>query len=39
MRPIAPFLPKYTMLYVRLALGVTFLAAVTDRYGSGLSAA
>jgi thiosulfate dehydrogenase (quinone) large subunit len=33
MRPISPFLSKYTMLYVRLALGITFLASVTDRFG------
>jgi thiosulfate dehydrogenase (quinone) large subunit len=33
MRPIAPGLSTYTMLYMRLALGLTFLAAVTDRCG------
>ena len=33
MRPISPYLAKYTMLYVRLALGIAFLAAVTDRFG------
>jgi len=33
MRPIAPCLFTYTMLYGRLALGLTFLAAVTDRFG------
>ena len=33
MRLISPCLSKYTMLSVRLALGITFLAAVTDRFG------
>ena len=33
MQAIAPCLAKYTTVYVRLALGVTFLAAVTDRCG------
>src|SRR4029434_3393062 len=33
MRPIVPCLFTYTMLYVRLALGITLLTAVTDRFG------
>src|SRR4029434_8333850 len=33
MRPIVPCLFTYTMLYVRLALGITFLTAVSDRFG------
>ena len=33
MQAIALCLSTYTMLYVRLALGITFLAAVTDRFG------
>jgi uncharacterized membrane protein YphA (DoxX/SURF4 family) len=33
MQAIALCLSQYPMLYVRLALGVTFLAAVTDRFG------
>src|SRR5262245_750933 len=33
MQAIALCLSTYTMLYVRLALGITFLAAVTDRCG------
>src|SRR5215831_16117988 len=33
MQAIAPCLSRYTILYVRLALGITFLAAVTDRFG------
>jgi thiosulfate dehydrogenase (quinone) large subunit len=33
MQAIALCLSRYTMLYVRLALGITFLAAVTDRFG------
>src|SRR5215831_3275691 len=32
MRAIAPGLAKYTTVYMRLALGITFLAAVTDRF-------
>ena len=36
MRLIAPCLSRYTMLYVRLALGITFLASVTDRFGCGV---
>jgi thiosulfate dehydrogenase [quinone] large subunit len=33
MKAIALCLSRYTMLYVRLALGITFLASVTDRFG------
>src|SRR5262245_57881728 len=33
MQAIALCLSRYTILYVRLALGLTFLAAVTDRFG------
>ena len=33
MQAIAPCLARYTTVYVRFALGVTFLAAVTDRFG------
>jgi uncharacterized membrane protein YphA (DoxX/SURF4 family) len=33
MQAIALCLSRYTLLYVRLALGITFLAAVTDRLG------
>jgi thiosulfate dehydrogenase (quinone) large subunit len=33
MQAIAPRLSTYTTVYVRLALGVTFLTAVTDRFG------
>src|SRR5215470_16770076 len=33
MQAIALCLSRYTLLYVRLALGSTFLAAVTDRFG------
>ena len=33
MQAIALCLSRYTMLYARLALGLTFLAAVTDRFG------
>jgi uncharacterized membrane protein YphA (DoxX/SURF4 family) len=33
MQAIAPCLSTYPMLYVRLALGSTFLASVTDRFG------
>jgi thiosulfate dehydrogenase (quinone) large subunit len=33
MKAMALCLSRYTMLYVRLALGITFLAAVTDRFG------
>jgi uncharacterized membrane protein YphA (DoxX/SURF4 family) len=33
MKAIALCLSKYTTVYVRLALGVTFLASVTDRFG------
>jgi len=33
MKAIAPCLAKYTTVYMRLALGITFLAAVTDRFG------
>ena len=33
MQAIALCLSRYTMLYMRLALGITFLAAVTDRFG------
>jgi len=33
MQAIALCLSRYTILYVRLALGITFLAAVTDRFG------
>ena len=33
MKAIAPCLAKYTTVYMRLALGLTFLAAVTDRCG------
>jgi uncharacterized membrane protein YphA (DoxX/SURF4 family) len=33
MKAIAPCLAKYTTVYMRLALGITFLAAVTDRCG------
>ena len=33
MQAIAPFLARYTAVYVRFALGLTFLAAVTDRFG------
>src|SRR5262249_42324567 len=33
MKAIAPCLAKYTTVAMRLALGSTFLAAVTDRFG------
>jgi uncharacterized membrane protein YphA (DoxX/SURF4 family) len=33
MQTITPYLSKYPRLYVRLALGSTFLASVTDRLG------
>src|SRR5215510_1358099 len=33
MQAIALCLSRYTILYVRLTLGLTFLAAVTDRFG------
>jgi thiosulfate dehydrogenase (quinone) large subunit len=33
MQAIAPGLAKYTTVYMRLALGSTFLAAVMDRFG------
>jgi uncharacterized membrane protein YphA (DoxX/SURF4 family) len=33
MQAIAPGLAKYTTVYMRLALGSTFLASVTDRFG------
>ena len=33
MQAIAPYLARYTTVYVRFALGVSFLAAVTDRCG------
>src|SRR5262249_939391 len=33
MQAIALCLSRYTILYVRLALGITFLASVTDRFG------
>jgi uncharacterized membrane protein YphA (DoxX/SURF4 family) len=33
MQAIAPCLARYTTVYVRFALGVSFLAAVTDRCG------
>ena len=31
MKAIAPCLAQYTTVFMRLALGSTFLAAVTDR--------
>src|SRR5215468_12020631 len=33
MKAIAPCLAEYTTVFMRLALGSTFLAAVTDRFG------
>src|SRR5262245_16437570 len=33
MKAIAPCLAEYTTVYMRLALGSTFLAVVTDRFG------
>jgi thiosulfate dehydrogenase [quinone] large subunit len=33
MKAIAPYLSRYTTVYMRFALGVSFLAAVTDRFG------
>jgi thiosulfate dehydrogenase (quinone) large subunit len=33
MKAIVPCLSRYTTVYVRLALGISFLAAVTDRFG------
>src|SRR5262245_36606687 len=33
MKAIAPCLAQYTTVFMRLALGSTFLAAMTDRYG------
>ena len=33
MKAIAPCLAQYTTVFMRLALGSTFLAAVTDRFG------